>query len=463
MKTPNTIPENNLNGKRKSESVDSLFRDLKPPLKDIRAPIEASRCLECGGPTAPAPCILACPTGIDIPGFISAIYRGEIQQAAETIYAENILGATCAKVCPVETLCEGACVLSEEGRKPVEIGRLQRYATESALSNSISIPKQSPANNKKVAIIGAGPGGLSCAAELAKMGYKVTVYDQNKDFGGLIRYAIAPYRIMRAPLTDEVRLIKDLGVNFRMGEAVDTPEKLKEIEQSADSIFLGIGLGKDVKMNYPGEELTGVWDSLDFIRLIKTGPLPDLGDKVAVIGGGNTAIDAAIEAKRLGAHNVTIFYRRTEDEMPAYDHEIEEARNEGINFQFLVNPVRFHGDKQLQHMECQYIKLGPPDASGRPRPKPVEGTEFRVPVDAVIKAIGQQKRTGFLSWIDDLTLDNGLIQVDRDTGQATNPKYFAGGDALNGGATVVEAVQDGKKAAKGIHHYLAENREFHNS
>lgn len=434
-----------------------LFEDLKQPLTDKGAVVEASRCLECGGPYAEAPCVTACPTGIDIPAFISSIYRGEVDQAADVIFRENLLGATCSKVCPVEVLCEGACVLEKEGRRPVEIGRLQRYATEEELARRIRFREPEAPNGHTVSVIGAGPAGLSCAGELALKGYEVTVYDEREDFGGLIRYAIAPYRIQRDPLPAEVQMLQDLGVEFRMGEPVDSKEKLQELEKDSEAVFLGIGLGEDVNISYPGDDLKGVWESLDFIKEIKTGPLPEIGRKVAVIGGGNTAIDVAREAKRMGASDVTIYYRRTEPQMPAYDHEIEEARDEGVHMQFLTNPVRLEGDENVEKMICQYMKLGEPDDSGRPRPIKVEDTEYSVPVDTVIKAIGQQKRKGFLNWIEGLELDSGLIKIDEDSGQTTNPFYFAGGDALNGGATVVEAVEDGKVAARGIDQYVGGN------
>lgn len=432
----------------------SLFKDLKPPLTDVGALVEASRCLECGGPYAPAPCIGACPAGVDIPAFISAIYQGNNDEAARIIYQENILGGSCARVCPVETLCEGACVLEEEGRKPVEIGRLQRYATDNASDGHTFSRKAMSPNRKKVAVIGAGPAGLSCAGELAAKGYNVTVYDANQDFGGLIRYAIAPYRILNEPIPGEVAAIRDMGVAFKMGASIDTSEKLMKIEKEFDSIFLGIGLGKDTDLKYPGEGLPGVWESLEFIRAIKTGTNPAIGQTVAVIGGGNTAIDVAREAARLGAREVTMFYRRTEAEMPAYPHEIEEAHEEGIHFQFLTNPVQFIGTDRLTAIQFQYMKLGETDKSGRPRPVPVPGTEFTVRIDTAIKAIGQEKRVSFLEWIDGIALDHGLIKINPQTGQTANPKYFAGGDALNGGATVVEAVRDGKIAAKGIDNFL---------
>jgi len=432
----------------------SLFRDLKPPLTKLGAIVEATRCLDCGGPYQEAPCTQACPADIDVPGFIQAIADGEVDEAAKIIYQENILGGTCARVCPVETLCEGKCVLLKEGRKPVEIARLQRYATDNSPRRGVVRKDIKGTNGKKVGVIGAGPAGLSCAANLAEKGYEVTVYDEHKDFGGLIRYAIAPYRINYSPIEEEVEMIKDLGVHFEMNTLIDSKEQLQKIDQENDAIFLGIGLGKDVELNYEGEDLPGVWDSLDFIKAIKTGHPVKVGQSVAVIGGGNTAIDVAIEAKRLGGVEVTMYYRRTESEMPAYDHEIEEARKEGIHFQFLTNPVRFIGNGRVGGMELQYMKLGEADSSGRPRPEAVPGTEFTVRADTVIKAIGQQKRNQFLEMIDGLEDEWGLIKTDPETRQTTNPKYFGGGDALNGGATVVEAVRHGKQAAKGIHKYL---------
>lgn len=430
------------------------FAELRPAPSDAVAVVEAERCLECGDAYAPAPCAIACPAEIDVPGFIRAIAGGNPLGAARVIFSENLLGGSCARVCPVEELCEGACVLVKEGRRPVEIARLQRYATDAAFTHDLRYRTASPRRDARVAVIGAGPAGLVCAGELAALGYRVTVYDARVELGGLLRYAVAPYRQLREPLPHEARPIADLGVEFQLGIVVHSAERLRAIEAEADAIFLGIGMGNDVDVRYPGDTLPGVWHSLPFIEAIKTGRPPRVGRRAAVIGGGNTAIDAARLSLRLGAREVTVLYRRTEAEMPAYRHEVEEARQEGVRFQWLTNPLRFLGDDRVAGIECQYMRLGEPDRSGRPRPEPVAGTEFVLAIDTAVKAIGQGPRADFLSWIEGLELDGGRIRVDPLTGRTTNPKYFAGGDAVNGGATVVEAVRQAKIAARAIDRML---------
>ncbi len=428
----------------------TVYDELKPPLGDAEAAVEADRCLECGG-YASAPCVTACPARVDVPGFVAAISREDPQEAAEIIFAENLLGGSCARVCPVEELCEGSCVLVHEGRRPVDIARLQRYATDWALSAGVPLRRSTPGRvGARVAVLGAGPAGLTCAGELAMRGYEVTVYDEREEPGGLVRYAIAPYRIVRDPLPEEALALADLGVRFAFGVRVDSPEVLRAIEADADAVFLGVGMGPDADVSYPGDDLPGVWESLPFIEAIKDGLPPHVGRRVAVIGGGNTAIDVACEARRLGAAEVTMVYRRTEAEMPAYAHEVEFARDEGVHFQWLTAPVRFVGQDRVEGVECISMRLGEPDSSGRRRPEEVPGTEFVVAADTVVKAIGQQARRELLSWIDGLELDGGLIRVDAGTGRTSNPKYFAAGDAVNGGATVVEAVRGAKLAARAI-------------
>jgi dihydropyrimidine dehydrogenase (NAD+) subunit PreT len=434
----------------------SLTRELRPPLSPAQARLEAYRCLECGGPYAPAPCTVACPADVDVPGFITAIAEGDATRAADIILTANPLGGTCARVCPTPALCEGACVLTAQGQRPVDIGRLQRFAVDEAQQQPDPLlPPLAPPNGRRVAVLGAGPAGMACAAVLASLGYAVTVYDDHPEPGGLVRYAIAPYRIVRDPLPWEMERLRRMGVRFSLGSPVATPEDLHRLEEEADAIFLGVGMGADASLGVPGEDLEGVWRSLPFIEAIKTGHAPRVGDHVAVVGGGNTAMDVAREALRLGARQVTVVYRRTRAEMPAYAHEVQEAEEEGVQFLWLTVPVRLLGERRLQAMECRHVRLASPDASGRRRPEPVEGTEFLLPVDTVILAIGQEPRLPFLSWIPGLEVAHGRIVADPETGKTGNPRYFAGGDDTNGGDTVVEAVRLGKKAAWGIHRALS--------
>jgi glutamate synthase (NADPH/NADH) small chain len=430
-----------------------LFEELRPPLAPEQALLEADRCLECGGPHAEAPCTLACPAGVDVPAFIAALAEGDSDRAAEIIFRENLLGGTCARVCPVEVLCEAACVLEHDGQEPIAVGALQRYATDLALGRGAALRTAKPSTGRRVAVVGAGPAGLTCAGELAALGHEVTVYDEREEVGGLARYAIAPYRQLRDPLPQEARALAALGVRFRLGGRIDRA-RMEEIAGRADAVFLAVGMGADADVSYEGDDLPGVWESLPFIEALKTGAPPRVGDDVIVIGGGNTAIDVACEARRLGAERVTLVYRRTEAEMPAYAHEVAEARREGVAFQFLTNPVSFVGDRRLDAVECRLMRLGEPDESGRRRPEPVPGSEFLLPADTVVKAIGQRPRLELEEWIPGLGFERGAVAIDPDTGRTGNPKFFAGGDVINGGASVVEAVRDAKRAAKAIDEWL---------
>jgi glutamate synthase (NADPH/NADH) small chain len=436
--------------------MPTLLDELSPPLSDEEAIVAADRCLECGGHHAVAPCVAACPAGVDVPAFVAAIARGDAVEAGRIVYVENLLGGACARVCPVELLCQGACVLLHEGRRPVEVGRLQRLACDAALSAANAPRERVPFNWLRVAVIGAGPAGLACAGELAALGYEVTVYDQRLEPGGLVRYAIAPYRLAQEPLPEEARLLAGLGVHFELGISIDTPEALAELEADADAVVLAVGMGADADVRYPGDELAGVWDSLPFIERLKTGEPPEIGETVAVIGGGNTTIDVAREALRLGAERVTLLYRRTRDEMPAYPHEVEAAEAEGVEVEWLTVPVRMVGRERVEAVECRRARLGEPDASGRRRPEEIAGSEFLVTADTVVKAIGQQSRADFLQLVSGLDLDHGSIVVDPQTGATSKPGWFAAGDATNGGATVVEAVRQAKIAARGVHHALKE-------
>lgn len=427
------------------------FMELRPSLSRDEAVVEATRCLECGGPYSPAPCVTACPADVDVPKFVEELARDDPAAAAKTIFAENLLGGTCSRVCPVEILCEGSCVLEHEGRRPIAVGALQRFATDYAFSLTLRPrPEPSRLHRERVAVIGAGPSGLTCAGELAARGYRVSIYDGRPEVGGLVRFAIAPYRQRVEPLPREARMLEELGVEFRLDEPIDSPEALRRIEAAADAVFLGVGLGKDVDADLPGSELPGVWRSLEFIEALKAGEPPAVGARTIVIGGGNTALDVAREALRLGSAVVTLAYRRTEAEMPAFHHEVEEAREEGVEFRWLAAPTRFVGKRRVTGVECAAMQLGPPDESGRRRPEPVSGSEFVLPADTAVVAVGQQPRRNLLGWIDGLELDGGRIKVDLETGRTGNPRYYAAGDAVNGGATVVEAVRGAKLAARAI-------------
>ncbi|HZO97963.1 MAG TPA: FAD-dependent oxidoreductase [Gaiellaceae bacterium] len=422
---------------------DALTQELRPPLSAEEALVEADRCLGCGGPYAPAPCAAACPAGIDVPGFVGALAVGDRRGAARTIFAENLLGGTCARVCPVEVLCEGACVLHHEGRAPIAIGALQRHATDALLlgGEPTLARAAAPPTGRRVAVVGAGPAGLVCAGELAALGHSVTVYDEHPEPGGLVRYAIAPYRIEREPLSEEAAALAALGVRFRLGEHVERAEL-----DAADAVFLGVGMGADADVRYPGDDLPGVWRSLPFIEALKTGEPPAVGRDVVVIGGGNTAIDVAREAVRLGAELVTLVYRRTRAEMPAYAYEVDEAEAEGVRFLWLSEPVGFLGGHRLEAVRCRLMTLGEPDESGRRSPRPVAGSEFTLRADTAVEAIGQRVRPEFAELV---------AGADPETGQTPDPKYFAGGDATSGGASVVEAVRDAKRAARAIDRWLA--------
>lgn len=436
-------------------AVPTLTDELRPPLGEVEALVEADRCLECGG-RAEAPCVTACPAAVDVPSFVAAIADGDPESAAATIFADNLLGGSCARVCPVEELCEGACVLVHEGRRPVEIARLQRYATDWALGAGVPLRAVAdPPNGRRVAVVGAGPAGLACAGELAARGFSVTVHDAHDAPGGLVRYAIAPYRIMDDPLPEEALALAQMGVSFELGHAIASPEELHRLEASADAVVLAVGLGADTVSDVPGGDLPGVWESLPFIAAIKDGPPPQLGRSVAVIGGGNTAIDVACEARRLGAPEVTLVYRRSETEMPAYPHERELARDEGVRFQWLTAPVRYLGSSHVEAVECVAMRLTEPDAGGRRRPEPVPGTEFLLPADTVVQAIGQQPRSALFSWIPGLELDGSRLAVDPETGRTGNPRYYAAGDAINGGASAVEAVAGAKRVARALAEALA--------
>jgi glutamate synthase (NADPH/NADH) small chain len=401
-----------------------------------------------------------------VPSFIKKIASGNLTGSARVIFDANPIGATCARVCPVEVLCEGACVEKTLMDKPIEIGRLQRYATDYAMTSGRQIFQKGEANGKSVGVIGSGPAGLSCATYLARLGYMVTIYDKKSLPGGLDTYGMAEYKMSQAVSVGEAEQIGNLGVEFRLNCKIVPSSKsqvpsqdgeqssangeqflFSDLEQKHDAIFLGIGLGATNKLNIFDENLNGIYDALDFIERIKTRDWQSvpLGKIVAVIGAGNTAIDAVTQAKRLGAEKVLMIYRRTERDISAYQYEYELAKKDGVEFLWQTAPVAILRDGNGLTLRCEKT-----DGSGQ---------TFEIRCDMIIKAIGQQKSVQFLSQIPNLELDEkGRVLVNTETMQTTNPKIFAGGDCVNGGREAVDAAQTGKFAAQGIHFYLTGER-----
>jgi glutamate synthase (NADPH/NADH) small chain len=400
-----------------------------------------------------APCTHACPTHIDIPKFIKKIGTGNLRGSAQTIFDANLLGATCARVCPVQQLCEGACVLGSE-HKPIAIGRLQRYAMDYAQQKRLAPFKPGAPTGKKVAVIGAGPAGLSCAGELAKRGQAVTLFERRHLGGGLSTFGIIGLREPVEIALSEVTMLQNLGVSVETGKELGRDLDASHLRASFDAVFLSVGLGTTPALGIPGEE--HALDGLDYIERSKMdGQSLKVGRNVVVIGAGNTAIDCATIAKRLGAERVTMIYRRTEKEMTAYPHEYDFIKREGVDYRFLTRPVRVNlRDGAVQSLTCIRMQLGAKDASGRPAPEPVAGSEFDITADQVVKAIGQQKP--WLAARLNLATTQGFIQVGDDF-QTSLPGFYAGGDCIRarGAASTVMAVQDGKLAARAIHERLS--------
>jgi len=425
-------------------TLATSFAEMQPPMSVDAALGEANRCLYCYD----APCTQACPAAIDVAAFIRKITTDNLKGAARVILSANVLGATCARVCPVEKLCEGACVLPKEGRPPIAIGRLQRYVCDWAMAHGVKVLHKGRRKSQRVAVVGAGPAGLACAAELAKLGYGVTVFEAQAQGGGLATYGIVDYHLPKEIPLAEVALVQSLGVEIRTNQRISEPANLWA--EGYEAVFLGLGLGQGLPLEVPGAKLPGVVEALDFLQDTKTKPLARLavGRQVAVLGGGNTALDAAIAAKRLGAEEVTVYYRRTAAEMPAYPSKLSLAREEGVTFHWLAAPQQILGSERVEKLVLTKMRLGEPDESGRRRPIPVPGSEFEVLADMVIVALGQTLNPALPKKFG-VQMANGLIQVD-DSGRTANPKVFAGGDCVNGGREVVFAVAEGKRAAQGI-------------
>ncbi|MGB7727652.1 MAG: NAD(P)-dependent oxidoreductase [Candidatus Acidiferrum sp.] len=422
--------------------------ELLPPLTRNEAAVEAARCLMCYD----APCTQACPTHIDIPKFIKKIGTHNLRGSARTILESNLLGATCARVCPVQELCEGACVLGSE-HKPIAIGRLQRYAMDFAYGKSAPLFQPAKNTGRKVAIIGAGPAGLSCAGELAKRGHSVTLFEKRDLAGGLSTYGIIGLREPVEVALAEVAMLKKLGITIEARKELGANLSLQDLQANFSAVFLSVGLGATNSLGIPGEEF--ILDGLEYIEQSKLNvDKLVVGRNVLVIGAGNTAIDCATIAKRLGAEQVTMVYRRTENGMTAYPHEYEFIKREGVQFSFLTQPVRVSTrNNSVESLECVRMTLSSPDASGRPSPQPVAGSEFLLVADQIVKATGQEKPS--LASLLKLKTDKGFIQVS-DHFETSLPGLYAGGDCVRarGAASTVMAVQDGKLAAQSIHERL---------
>jgi len=413
------------------------FKLKKPLMNPTQAYYESSRCLYCYD----APCMNVCPTSIDIPLFIKQINTGNVEGAAKTIYDSNWLGNACATVCPTGVLCEGSCVYNKRDVPPLQIGRLQNFATRKLIDSGKKIYEPGKDNGKKVAIIGAGPAGIACACELRLLGYTVDMFESKEKPSGLIVYGIAPYKITNKEALDEVAYLENqLGFSIKFNSQIKTKEELKELERDYDAIFLGLGLGSTAYRNIPGEEKDGVLGGVEFVEDLRMNHHKTLvGNKVVVLGGGNTAMDVASECARMGAEKVTLVYRGDRKKMKAYDFEYDLAISSGVKGIFDASPLEIIGDEKVKGVKF----------------KRNNGEEFIIPSDMVIKATGQAKQKDFYDMIDDLDLDSdSTIKVEQTTNQTTNKKYFAGGDAINGGAEVVNAAYDGKIAAKGIHKWL---------
>jgi glutamate synthase (NADPH/NADH) small chain len=448
--------------KQDSQKRSKNFGEVLEGYTEGQALAEASRCLTCPTPQ----CVLGCPVGVDIPAFIKALKNKKYDEAIEKIREKNSLPAICGRVCPQEEQCQKNCIMGRKGES-VSVGLLERFAADLELEKSNRSTQKVPLNDKRVAVVGAGPAGLTVAADLAKLGYKVVVYEALHVAGGVLVYGIPEFRLPKRIVQAEVDYIKSLGVELQTDALIGRLFTVQELLATGfDAVFIGTGAGLPKFMGIPGENLCGVYSANEFlirVNLMKSYQFPNyktpihIGKKVAVIGGGNVALDSARCALRLGAESVTIVYRRSRDEIPAREDEISNAEEEGIHIKYLACPIQFLADDkgQVKGMEYVTMKLGEPDASGRSKPVPIKGSETNMDVDTVIVAIGRTPNPIIQSTTEGLkTLIGGIIEIDRKTGQTSLEAVYAGGDIATGEATVISAMGSGKIAAKSIDEHL---------
>lgn len=438
------------------------FEEVAQGYAPETAELEASRCLSCKKPK----CVEGCPVAVDIPGFISLIKGGDLVGAARKIKETNVLPAICGRVCPQETQCEAKCVVGIKDQ-PVAIGRLERFVADYERNQGrVELPPAVPATGKRVAIVGSGPSGLTCAADLAKAGHAVTVLEALHEIGGVLVYGIPEFRLPKGIVRQEVEYLRQLGVDFQTSFVVGKIQTIAELRQEYDAIFIGTGAGLPKFLGVPGEDLIGVLSANEYLtraNLMRAydskGDTPIMkGKTVITVGGGNVAMDSARTAKRLGADRSVIVYRRTMEEMPARAEEVHHAEEEGIEFMLLAAPVEFRGDEQmrLRTAVIQKMELGEPDESGRRSPVPLEGSEFELPVDIAIIAVGTGANPLISGSTPDLALNRrGYIVTDEASGATNIPGVYAGGDIVTGAATVIEAMGAGRRAAGAINTYLA--------
>ncbi len=424
---------------------------------------EAERCLQCGH----APCVKGCPVGIDIPGFLEHVKNREFAKAISVIKQDNALPAVCGRVCPQENQCQGVCTLA--GRfDPVAIGRLERFCADWEAENG-AVDMEKPAENgKKIAIIGAGPAGLTVAGEMRRRGYAVTMFELLHVAGGVLMYGIPEFRLPKDIVQREIRALCEMGVDVEVNQVVGRTQTVQELlDGDYDAVFIGTGAGLPRFLGVPGESLNGVFSANEFLtrtNLMKAYLFPEydtpikVGERVVTVGGGNVAMDASRTALRLGAKESVIVYRRSEDELPARAEEVHHAKEEGVQFQLLTNPIEFIGEKgNLKAIRCIKMELGEPDDSGRRRPVPIEGSEFEIEATTVVIAVGNGPHPLIPQTTPNLDLNRwGSIVADPETGLTSIRGVYAGGDIVTGAATVIEAMGAGKRAAAAMHAYLSD-------